>query len=104
MPSKRAARPVKRPAGRRAVPAEPAAEKTATKKLAKRAPAKIKSAAKNHMVHDATYGLTAEALAYARERYEKTDQPVRTIAHDVGTSTAKLYKIAKPEGWQLRRD
>jgi hypothetical protein len=56
------------------------------------------------MVGDATYGLTAEALAYARQRYEKTDQPVRTIADDVGTSRDKLYKIAKAERWQLRKD
>ncbi|MEA2883167.1 MAG: hypothetical protein QOH32_2423 [Bradyrhizobium sp.] len=56
------------------------------------------------MVDDAAYGLTAEALAYARQRYETTDQPVRTIADDVGTSPAKLYKIAKAEGWQLRKD
>lgn len=56
------------------------------------------------MVDDATYGLTTEALAYARERYEKTDQLARLIAHDVGISRDKLYKIAKAEGWQLRRD
>jgi len=56
------------------------------------------------MVDDAAYGLTAEALAYARKRYETTDQPVRTIAHDVGISRDKLYKIIKAEGWQLRRD
>lgn len=56
------------------------------------------------MVDDAAYGLTAEALAYARQRYETTDQPVRTIADDVRTSRDKLYKIAKAEGWQLRKD
>jgi hypothetical protein len=56
------------------------------------------------MVGDPTYGLTAEALAYARQRYEKTDQPVRTIADDVGTSRDKLYKIIKAERWQLRKD
>ena len=56
------------------------------------------------MVRDATYGLTAEALEYARQRYEKTDQPVRTIAHDVGTSRDKLYKIIRAERWRLRKD
>jgi hypothetical protein len=56
------------------------------------------------MVGDSTYGLTAEALEYARQRYEKTDQPMRTIADDVGTSRDKLYKIAKAERWQLRKD
>ena len=56
------------------------------------------------MVDDAAYGLTAEALAYARQRYETTDQPVSTIAHDVRTSRDKLYKIAKAERWQLRKD
>ncbi|HEV7879212.1 hypothetical protein [Bradyrhizobium sp.] len=55
-------------------------------------------------LHDPAYGLSAEALEYARQRYEKTDQPVRTIADDVGTSRDKLYKIAKAEGWQLRKD
>ncbi len=56
------------------------------------------------MVRDPAYGLTAEALDYARQRYEKTDQPARTIAHDVGISRDKLYKIIKAEGWPLRED
>ena len=56
------------------------------------------------MVRDSAYGLSAEALEYARQRYEKTDQPVRTIADDVGTSRDKLYKIARAERWQLRKD
>jgi hypothetical protein len=56
------------------------------------------------MVRDPAYGLTAEALEYARQRYEKTDQPARTIAHDVGISRDKLYKIIKAEGWPLRED
>jgi hypothetical protein len=55
-------------------------------------------------VHDPAYGLSAEALEYARQRYEQTDQPVRTIGDDVGVSRDKLYKIAKAEGWQLRKD
>ena len=56
------------------------------------------------MVRDPAYGLSAEALEYARQRYEKTDQPVRTIADDVGISRDKLYKIARAERWQLRKD
>jgi hypothetical protein len=56
------------------------------------------------MVRDPAYGLSAEALEYARQRYEKTDDPMRSIAADVGKSRETLYKIAKAEGWQLRMD
>ena len=56
------------------------------------------------MVDEPAYGLTPEALAYARQRYANTDQPARTIAHDVGISRDKLYKIIRAEGWQLRKD
>ena len=56
------------------------------------------------MVRDPAYGLSAEALEYARQRYEKTDDPMSSIAADVGKSRGTLYKIAKAEGWQLRMD
>jgi hypothetical protein len=53
-------------------------------------------------VRDAAYGLSAEALEYARQRYENTDDPMSHIAADVGKSRGTMYKIAKAEGWQLR--
>jgi hypothetical protein len=57
-----------------------------------------------NMVDDAAYGLSPEALEYARQHYEKTDELARIIAHDVGISRDKLYKIARAERWQLRKD
>jgi hypothetical protein len=54
------------------------------------------------MVRIPGYGLSAKALAYARRRYENTDDPMRDIGADVGKSRAAMYKIAKAEGWQLR--
>lgn len=56
------------------------------------------------MVRDPAYGLTAEALEYARQRYEKTDDWVSVIAADLHKSRATMYKIAKANGWQLRKD
>jgi hypothetical protein len=55
-------------------------------------------------VHDPAYGLSAEVLEYARQRYEKTDDPMSHIAADVGKSRGAMYDIARAEGWQLRRD
>jgi hypothetical protein len=55
-------------------------------------------------VHDPAYGLSAEVLEYARQRYEKTDDPMSHIAADVGKSRGTMYNIAKAEGWQLRMD
>jgi hypothetical protein len=54
------------------------------------------------MVRDPAYGLSAEALKYARQRYEKTDDPMSHIAADVQKSRGTLYKIAKAHGWKLR--
>jgi hypothetical protein len=55
-------------------------------------------------VHDPAYGLSAEVLEYARQRYEKTDDPMSHIAADVGKSRGTMYNIAKAKGWQLRMD
>ena len=54
------------------------------------------------MIRDPAYGLSAEALEYARQRYENTDDPMSHIAADVQKSRATLYKIANAQGWQLR--
>jgi hypothetical protein len=56
------------------------------------------------MVRDAAYGLTPEALEYARRRYEETDDWMSTIAADLRKSRATMYKIARAQGWQLRKD
>lgn len=56
------------------------------------------------MVRIPNYGLTPEALAYARKRYEKTDVPMHEIGAAVGKSRDVMYRIAKAERWQLRRD
>jgi hypothetical protein len=55
-------------------------------------------------VHDSAYGLSAEVLEYARQRYEKTEDSMSSIAADVGKSRGTMYKIAKAKGWQLRMD
>jgi hypothetical protein len=55
-------------------------------------------------VHDPAYGLSAEALEYARQRYEETEDSQRSIAQDVGKSRGTLDRIAKAQGWKLRKD
>jgi hypothetical protein len=55
-------------------------------------------------VHDPAYGLSAEALEYARQRYEETEDSQRSIAEDVGKSRGTLDRIAKAQGWKLRKD
>ena len=56
------------------------------------------------MVRDPAYGLTPEALEYARQRYENTDDWMSVIAADLHKSRATMYKIAKANGWLLRKD
>jgi hypothetical protein len=56
------------------------------------------------MVRDPAYGLSAEALEYTRKRYEETDDLQNVIAADVGISRGTLNRIAKAQGWQLRKD
>jgi hypothetical protein len=55
-------------------------------------------------VHDPAYGLSAEALEYARQRYEETEDSQRSIAEDIGKSRGTLDRIAKAQGWTLRKD
>jgi hypothetical protein len=107
--------PKKRPAAKRLTKSR--ANKSAAKRAAKKSPkpksarpARPKRALTNpalerkNMVRDPAYGLSPEALEYARQRYENTDDPMSHIAADVGKSRGTLYKIAKLEGWQLRED
>jgi hypothetical protein len=54
--------------------------------------------------HDPAYGLSAEALEYARQRYEETEDSQRSIAEDIGKSRGTLDRIAKAQGWKLRKD
>lgn len=55
-------------------------------------------------VHNPAYGLSAEALEYARQRYEETEDSQRSIAEDIGKSRGTLDRIAKAQGWKLRKD
>jgi hypothetical protein len=55
-------------------------------------------------VHDPAYGLSAEALEYARQRYEESDDSQRSIAGDVNKSRGTLDRIARAQGWTLRKD
>jgi len=49
-------------------------------------------------------GFTAEAIENARRRYEETDEPQSSIAADFGVDRKTLDRLAKNEGWKLRRD
>jgi hypothetical protein len=55
-------------------------------------------------LHDPAYGLSAEALEYARQRYEETEDSQRSIAEDIGKSRGTLDRIAKAQGWKLRKE
>jgi hypothetical protein len=56
------------------------------------------------MVRDPAYGLSAEVLEYTRQRYEETTDLQSTIAADIGVSRGTLHRVAKAQGWQLRKD
>jgi hypothetical protein len=56
------------------------------------------------MVRDPAYGLSAEALEYTRQRYEETDDLQSTIAADIRISRGTLHRVAKAQGWVLRKD
>jgi hypothetical protein len=56
------------------------------------------------MVRDPAYGLSAEVLEYTRQRYEETNDLQSTIAADIGVSRGTLHRVAKAQGWQLRKD
>jgi hypothetical protein len=55
-------------------------------------------------VHDPAYGLSAEVLEYARQRYVETEDSQGSIARDIGKSRGTLDRIAKAQGWPLRKD
>jgi hypothetical protein len=54
-------------------------------------------------VHDPAYGLSAEALEYARQRYEETEDSQRSIAEDIGKSRGTLDRIAKARAGSCAR-
>ena len=56
------------------------------------------------MVRDPAYGLSAEVLEYTRQRYEETDDLQSSIAADVRISRGTLHRVAKAQGWLLRKD
>ena len=56
------------------------------------------------MVRDPAYGLSAEVLEYTRQRYEETNDLQSTISADIGVSRGTLNRVAKAQGWQLRKD
>jgi len=49
-------------------------------------------------------GFTADALELIRHRYEDTDETQDSIAADFGISRRTLDKVAKTQGWTLRKD
>jgi len=49
-------------------------------------------------------GFTLEAIGHARRRYEETDESMDRIAADLGVHRSTLDRLAKTEGWQLRKD
>ena len=48
--------------------------------------------------------FTREALDVYRRRYEETDEPQSSIAADMKVHRKTLDRIAKEEGWTLRKD
>jgi hypothetical protein len=49
-------------------------------------------------------GCTPELLEHARQRYEQTDETQKSIALDLGMSRSGLEKLARKQGWTLRKD
>ncbi|MEJ0076001.1 MAG: hypothetical protein WDO17_11235 [Alphaproteobacteria bacterium] len=49
-------------------------------------------------------GFTPEAIADIRYRYEETDEPQSSIAADYGIHSKTLDRLAKSEGFKLRKD
>lgn len=48
--------------------------------------------------------FTDEALAYARQRYEETNDSQKLIAAELAINVEKLRRLAVKQGWKLRRD
>jgi hypothetical protein len=49
-------------------------------------------------------GFTPAAIENARRRYEETDEPQDSIAADFGVHRKTLDRLAKNQGWRLRKD
>jgi hypothetical protein len=49
-------------------------------------------------------GFTPELLEHTRQRYEQTDETQASIALDLGMSRSGLEKLARKQGWALRKD
>jgi hypothetical protein len=49
-------------------------------------------------------GFTPESIEDMRHRYEETDEPQEAIAADYNIHRATLDRLAKREGWKLRKD
>ena len=49
-------------------------------------------------------GFTPEAIANIRQRYENTDEPQDSIASDFGIHRKTLNRLAKDQGWTLRKE
>ena len=54
--------------------------------------------------HRQPRGFTAAAIANARKRYEETDEALDSIAADFGVTRKTLDRLAKDQGWLLRKD
>src|SRR3954468_19654850 len=66
--------------------------------------ARVAAYKEKNMVRDPAYGLSAEALEYARKRYEETNDLQSSVSADLPISRGTLNRIAKAQGWQLRKD
>lgn len=49
-------------------------------------------------------GFTDEVVAFARQRYEDTNESQNAIAAELGINVEALKRLAIKQGWKLRRD
>lgn len=54
--------------------------------------------------HRPSRGFTGEAIEHARRRYENTDETQHSIAADLGVHSKTLNRLARQQGWKLRKD
>jgi hypothetical protein len=50
------------------------------------------------------YGFTAEAIENIRQRYEETKETLRSIAVEFSVHPCTVYRLAKAQGWRLRKN
>jgi hypothetical protein len=50
------------------------------------------------------FGFTAEAIENIRRRYEDTNESQRSIAAEFGCHPCTVDRLAKAQGWRLRKD